>query len=275
MYYIILGLIQGLTEFLPISSSAHLAISQLILNIKVPGVAFELFVHLCTSFSVIYLFRKEITNISFSFIKSFSKIYNYSTFTTYLKNDHYSKFAWLLIVSTIPGAIIGYLFQDMIEQMFNNLIFISFMLILTGICLFITDKFFTKELKDIKEVSIVDAIFIGFAQAIAIMPGISRSGLTITMALGRKLDREFAAKYSFILSIPLIIGASLYKIKEISQLDVNLFILLVSGIITFISGCFAVKFFMKMLIRFKLRYFSYYLWFIAIFIISMSLINQH
>lgn len=267
MYYILLGLIQGLTEFLPVSSSAHLALSQYILNIKIPGVAFEVFVHLCTSLSVIYLFRKEIRDIALSFIKSISKLHHLPTFINYIKDDSSSKFAWLLIISTLPGAIIGYLFQKTIEEMFNSPLIISLMLILTGFCLFLTDRYIDRGFKTIREINWVDAIFIGFAQAIAIMPGISRSGFTIMMALGRKLERKFAAEYSFILSIPIILGASLYKVKEIVQLDIDIAILLVSGVAAFISGCFAVKIFTKMLVNFKLRFFSYYLWIIATIII--------
>lgn len=272
MYYVILGVVQGLTEFLPISSSAHLIISQNFLGIEIPGVAFEIFVHLSTSLAVIYLFRKEIKKIISSFIISILKLNHLPSFLSFVKEDNDSKFAWLLLVSTMPGALVGYLLQDIIEQMFNNSLFIALMLMTTGICLFFTDKFFTQGTKTIKEINWADAILIGLAQAFAIFPGISRSGFTIMMGLARRLEREFTAQYSFILSIPIIIGASIYKIKEIFQLNmnINICIIFISGLAAFLFGCLAMRFFIRMLVNFKLRFFSYYLWILAIIVIFLK-----
>lgn len=272
MYYVILGIVQGLTEFLPVSSSAHLRISQNLLGIKIPGVAFEVFVHFCTTLAVICLFRKEIKEIIYSFIKSILRLNHWPSFLDYVKKDNNSKYAWLLLLSTIPGALIGYLLQNTIEQMFDNSLFIGLMLMATGICLFLTDKFFIEGSKTIKEINWVDAIFIGLAQAFAIFPGISRAGFTIMMGLARRLEREFTAQYSFILSIPIIMGASIYKIKEIFQLNINIniYILLISGLAAFLFGCLAMRFFIRMLVNFKLRFFSYYLWILAIIVIFLK-----
>lgn len=270
MYYVILGIIQGLTEFLPVSSSAHLTISQNILGIKIPGVAFELFVHFCTTLAVICLFKKEIKEILYSFTKSILRLNHWPSFLDYLKEDNNSKYGWLLLLSTIPGALIGFLLQNTIEQMFDNSLFIGLMLMTTGICLFLTDKSFIEGSKTIKEIDWIDAILIGLAQAFAIFPGISRAGFTIMMGLARKLERKFAAQYSFILSIPIIMGASIYKIKEIFQLNINIYIILVSGLASFLFGCLAMKFFTRMLVNFKLRFFSYYLWILAIIVIFLK-----
>ena len=263
MRYAILGLVQGLTEFLPVSSSSHLVISQNILGIKIPGIAFEILVHLGTALAVILWFRQELVEIISAFGKSIPKLNQWNTFVAHLKNNYYCRFAWLLLASTLPGAILGYLFQDKIEQAFNNISLIAVMLAITGIGLFLADRYFTQGYKKIAELSLTDALLIGLAQAFAIIPGISRSGSIIIMALGRGLERKYAATYSFILSVPIIVGASLYKCKEMSQLEINIYILLISGLTAFLSGYLAIGFFIKMLNNYKLRFFSYYLWVLA------------
>lgn len=271
MHYVILGLIQGLTEFLPVSSSGHLVIAQYLLGLQIPGVAFETFVHFGTLLAVIFLFRNDIKEILLAFCKSLNKIYNPKIFFNHIRENLQCKFAWLLVISTIPGALIGYYFNTTFEKLFGNPVVTSLMLIITGFCLFLTDKYLIQGSKKIEEINGIDAIFIGFAQALAIIPGISRSGFTIMMALSRKIDREFAAKYSFILSVPIIIGASIFKVKEIFHLDININLLLISGITAFLSGYWAMIFFIKMLTKFRLRLFSYYLWIIGIVVIFIYL----
>ena len=273
MHYIILGLIQGLTEFLPISSSGHLVIGQYLLGLEISGVGFEIFVHFGTVLAVLLLFKKRIKKILLSFINSITKISSRDKFFSNFKNDPQCKFAWLLVISTIPGALIGYFFNDQIEAIFGSPIIAASMLIITGICLFLTDKFLVSGNKRISEINIIDALFIGIAQAFAIIPGISRSGFTIMMALSRKLDRKFAAEYSFILSIPIIIGASIFKLSEIFYLDINIMLLITSGLTAFLSGYWAMIFFINILINNKLRLFSYYLWIIGIGLIIFILLN--
>lgn len=273
MRYVILGLIQGLTEFLPVSSSSHLAISQNILGIETPGVAFEVLVHLGTSFAAILWFRQELTDIFSAFGKSISKLGHWNSFFNFVKNNNHCQFAWLLFISTIPGAIFGYLFQDSIELFFNSFLFIAAMLTITGIGLFLADKFFTQGNKKISGLSSIDALLIGLAQAFAIIPGISRSGFTIMIALSRGLERKYAATYSFILSIPIIFGASFCKFKEISQLNINVITLLISVLTAFLSGYLAIGFFIKMLNNYKLRFFSYYLWILSALIFFFKIKN--
>jgi len=270
MHYVILGLIQGLTEFLPVSSSGHLVISQYLLGIQIPGVSFEAFVHFGTSLAVIYLFKKEIKEILFAFYKSLNKIFSRKKFIDHIHENLQCRFAWLLLISTVPGALIGYFFHATFEQLFGSPKVTAIMLIITGSCLFFTDKYLIHSYKTLQETSSTDAIFIGFAQTLAIIPGISRSGFTIMMALSRRLDREFAAKYSFILSVPIIFGASLYKFREMLQLDISKTILIVSGLAAFLSGYWAMTFFIKILINFKLRLFSYYLWIIGILVLFLN-----
>jgi undecaprenyl-diphosphatase len=273
MYYVMLGLIQGLTEFLPVSSSGHLVISQYLLDIKIPGVAFETFVHFGTSLAVIVLFNREFKGLFLSFLESLNRLVTHRNFFKHVKEDLQCKFAWLLLISTIPGAFIGFYFHPAFENLFSNPIITSWMLIITGICLFLTDKILIHGAKKLNEMNVTDAILIGFAQALAIMPGISRSGFTIMMSLSRKLDRAFAAKYSFILSVPIILGASIYKIPEMLNLNIPIGVLIASGMTAFLTGYWAIKFFIKMLVNFKLRLFSYYLWIIGFTVLILNISN--
>ena len=271
MSYLILGFIQGLTEFLPVSSSGHLVITKFLLNLEIHGAAFETFVHLGTSLAVIVLFRKDILIILSSFFRSFTQIRSWKNFSTYISENDHCKFGWLLIISTIPGAIIGFYFHTLFERLFSNPILTCFMFIITGFCLFFTDKYSIEGSKNIQKATWIDALLIGFAQTFAIIPGISRSGFTIMMGLMRKFNRKIAAKYSFILSIPIIIGASIFKMNDIFHLSINPLFFIGSGVTAFLSGYWAMTLFTKLLINYKLRFFSYYLWSIAIFILLFNI----
>ncbi|MDD5014263.1 MAG: undecaprenyl-diphosphate phosphatase [Atribacterota bacterium] len=271
MSLILLGLIQGLTEFFPISSSGHLVIAKYFLKLHLPGVAFEAFLHFGTVIAVIVLFRKEIKELVISFFDSIKKIFQGENMVNLLKNNLSSKFAWFLIISTIPAAIIGYTFSSYFETLFSKPIITSFMLMITGALLWLGNKKNSSGNKTISEITYKDAIVIGLAQAIAIFPGISRSGLTVIAGLSRNLDREFAAKYSFILSIPIILGASIFKIKELSFLNINIYILILSGLVAAIASYGAMKIFMTLLKDRKIYFFSYYLWILSASTILMTL----
>ncbi len=145
------------------------------------------------------------------------------------------------------------------------------MLTITGALLWFGNKKFAGGDKNISEITCKDAIFIGLAQAVAIFPGISRSGLTVIAGLSRNLDREFAAKYSFILSVPIILGASMFKMRELSTLNIDLSVLILSGLVAAISSYGAMKIFIRLLKNRKIYFFSYYLWIISGLTICISL----
>ena len=271
MSLILLGLIQGLTEFFPVSSSGHLVIAKYFLKINLPGVAFEAFVHFGTVVAVIVLFRKDIKELVISFIDSICKLSHGKNILNILKNNSSSKLAWFLVISTLPAAIIGYTFSSYFEILFSKPIIASLMLTITGTLLWFGNKNFPGGSKNISEITFKDAIFIGLAQAVAIIPGISRSGLTVIAGLSRNLDREFAAKYSFILSVPIILGASMFKISELSSLNIDLSILILSGFVAAISSYGAMKIFIGLLKNRKIYFFSYYLWIISGLTIWISL----
>jgi len=263
MSFILLGLIQGLTEFFPVSSSGHLVIAKYFLKIYLPGAAFEAFLHFGTVIAVIVLFRKEIKELVISFFDSIAKIFQGENIVNIFKNNLSSKFAWFLIISTLPAAMIGYTFSSYFETLFSKPIITSFMLMITGTLLWFGNKKKSSGNKNISKITYKDAIIIGLAQAIAIFPGISRSGLTVIAGLSRNLDREFAAKYSFILSVPIILGASIFKIRELSFLNINIYILILSGLVAAIASYGAMKIFITLLKKRKIYLFSYYLWILS------------
>jgi len=275
MSLILLGLIQGLTEFFPISSSGHLVIAKYFLNLYLPGAAFEAFVHFGTVLAVIALFRKEIKELVMSFFNSIYKLSQGENLSSILKNDSFSKFAWYLIISSIPAAIIGYAFSSYLEILFDKTIITSLMLFITGVLIWFGNRNYTGGNKNISEITFKDAIYIGIAQAIAIIPGISRSGLTVLAGLYRNLNREFAAKYSFILSVPIILGATIFKIGELSSLNINISTLILSGLVAMISSYGAMKIFIGLLKNRKIYFFSYYLWILSSLTICITLLRRH
>lgn len=271
MSLILLGLVQGLTEFFPVSSSGHLVIAKYFLQIHLPGAAFEAFLHFGTVLAVILLFRKEIKGLVISFFDSIYKLFQGENILNIFKNNSSSKLAWFLVISTLPAAIIGYTFSSYFEILFGKPIIASFMLTITGALLWLGNKYYTGGNKNISEITYKDAIIIGAAQAVAIFPGISRSGLTVIAGLSRNLDREFAARYSFILSVPIILGASMFKVRELSSLNIDSSILILSGLAAAISSYGAMKIFIRLLKNRKIYFFSYYLWIISGLTIWISL----
>jgi undecaprenyl-diphosphatase len=271
MSLILLGIIQGLTEFFPVSSSGHLVIAKYFLKLNLPGAAFEAFLHFGTVVAVIVLFRKDIKELVISFFDSIYKLSHGENILTIFKNNLSSKLAWFLVISTIPAAIIGYTFSSYFEILFSKPIIASLMLTITGALLWFGNKKFIGGDKNISETTYKDAIIIGVAQAVAIIPGISRSGLTVIAGMSRNLDREFAAKYSFILSVPIILGASMFKIRELSSLNIDLSILILSGLVAAISSYGAMKIFIGLLKNRKIFFFSYYLWIMSGLTIWVSL----
>ena len=248
---IILGIVQGITEFLPISSSGHLVLMQKIFGITEPTLMFDTSVHLGTLVAVFVVFKDDIISI--------------------LKKP-FQKITWLLIAGTIPTVIIALVFRDTFEQMFHTGSTLGFEFIVTGIILLWSGMLISGH-KHVKETSYFDAIFIGIMQGIAIMPAISRSGLTISGALFRKLDRDFAARFSFLLSIPAIIGATVFQMKDIIEAGsgtgggIGLGALLVGSIAAAIAGYISIKFMLQVLRSGKLRYFAYYVLVLGAFVI--------
>lgn len=258
---IILGIVQGLTEFLPVSSSGHIELGKAILNIQTTdNLLFSIVVHGATALSTIIVFRKEILSI----IKGLLQFQNNESF-------HY---ATKLIISMVPVGVVGVLFEDKIEALFTgNVLFVGLMLIVTGILLTIT--FYIKSTT--KNVSYGRAVVIGLAQTIAILPGISRSGSTISTALILGVDKEKATRFSFLMVLLPIIGATLLKLKDYFEAPsitggISTGALILGFIAAFISGLAACTWMIKIVKRGKLIYFAYYCFFVGLISIVVSLI---
>ena len=243
---IVLGIIQGLTEFLPVSSSGHLEIAKVILGDERTGEASMLMtvvLHFATALSTIFVFRKDIAAI----IKG---IFQFKW------NDE-TKFAGMIVASMVPAAFVGVVFKDQIEALFNgNLLLVGGALLLTGILLFLADKAKNTD----KDVSWGQAIIVGIAQAIAITPGISRSGATIATSVLLGIDREKAARFSFLMVVPLIFGAIAKDIKDGAFHTGHIAVgsLSVGFIVAFITGVLACTWMIKIVKNSPLKYFAYY-----------------
>ncbi len=258
---IILGLIQGLTEFLPISSSGHLVLGESLLKVRFDDISFEVFLHLGTFLAVVVYFRRTIrAMLKAVWIKTKALRAN-KTSTTVDKDWH---LFWLIMVGSIPAGFLGVLFEDIFEKSFSSVIFVSFMLLFTGLILFLTKYFHaTKE-----KLSFSDAFIVGLAQAIAIFPGVSRSGMTISAGIFRGIDRSKAAEFSFLLSLPAILGASLLKLKDILNhvyVNQDLKTYVIGAMTAFVVGYLAIKFLLKIIKKGKFQYFSYYCFAVGLF----------
>lgn len=197
---IVLGLVQGLGEFLPISSSAHLVLVPWLFNWQDPGLSFDVALHLGTLIAVIIYFWRDWLNLIIG------------GFTNVKSSD--GRLFWYLVASSIPGAAIGYILEEHAETIFRTPLLIAFMLIIMGIFLYWADQK-SRKLTEIEDISFKTSFIIGLSQALAIIPGVSRSGITITTGLLTGLTRESAARFSFLLSTPIIMGAALVKLPQV------------------------------------------------------------
>ncbi|MFH2035891.1 MAG: undecaprenyl-diphosphate phosphatase [Candidatus Zixiibacteriota bacterium] len=238
---IILGLMQGLTEFLPISSSGHLVLTEHLLGVKMPGVSFELIVHLGTLFSVLVYFRKRIWTISKS---------------VFIPSDMVNrKMIFYIIIATIPVVLIALLLKSQIEEAFQSPLITSFALLITGIILLLT----ALSDKGTRELKLPRALIIGLGQALAIFPGISRSGTSISAGLFAGVKPMVAAEFSFLLSIPAICGAIVFMISDLFAIDPALFGQYLTGaVVSFLSGLLAVYILLDFIRKGMFKYFGLY-----------------
>ncbi len=268
---IFLGIIQGIAEFLPISSSGHLAIFQKVFGMKEAGMSFDVFLHLGTLLAVFAVYWKDILRLIADGVGIIvDSVYNAFTYINCKRtkdtpvyrrviNSAYRKFALLVIVSTIPTAVIGFVGEELVEQASDTLIVPGICLLITAILLFIADNV-PDGSKTPKKTSYLNALFIGVCQGISTLPGLSRSGTTITAGLLSGLRRDFAVKYSFIMSIPAILGAAILKIPKMkADLVSTSAACYVSGIIvSAVVGYICIKTMLVVVRNKNFKYFSAY-----------------
>ena len=266
LHVIILGIIQGIAEFLPISSSAHLIIFRDLFGIgaNIPSnvtMAFDIALHLGTLLAIAVFFFKDFLNMV---IKGFTKG----------PKDKEGKLMWMIIVATIPAAIAGILFEDVIENLIrNNYIVIAIALIVMGILIYLADKYFKQE-KNTDEITYKDALLIGCGQVFALIPGFSRSGTTIATARTRKINREDSAKFSFYLSAPVVLGAvilTLLKDGTMAIISANLSIFIVGILVSFLVGLLCISFLLKYLRKNDFKIFMWYRVVLGIIVILITL----
>ncbi len=244
-----LGIIQGIGEFLPISSTAHLILAPYFFEWKDPGLAFDVALHAGTLIAVLAYFWKDwifIIKLAFN-----GKIKNESIGTkSYGKN-----ILWMLAVATIPGVLAGFFWEEKVGTVLRNPLLIAFTLSFVGFVLYLADKFLKRK-KSIGEINLMDAVLIGLAQAAAIVPGVSRSGATIIAGLVRGLDRVEAAKFSFLMSTPIIFGATVFKIDYLFS---NFNLSIACGIFAAaVSGYLAIKYLIRFVEKSSYAVFFWY-----------------
>ncbi|MEU8508061.1 undecaprenyl-diphosphate phosphatase [Streptomyces brevispora] len=244
----VLGLVQGLTEFLPISSSAHLRLTAAFAGWHDPGAAFTAITQIGTEAAVLIYFRKDIVRIVGAWFKSLTD--------RSMRSDHDAQMGWLVIVGSIPIGVLGVTFKDQIEGPFRDLRLIATTLIVMGIVLGIADRLAArdetggkhraiKERKTLKELGIKDGLIFGFCQAMALIPGVSRSGATISGGLLMGYTREAAARYSFLLAVPAVLASGVFELKDAGEGHVAWGPTIFATFIAFGVGYVVIAWFMK------------------------------
>lgn len=268
---IILGVIQGLTEFLPVSSSAHLAVMPFLTGWQDQGLQFDIAVHFGTLMAVVaFFFRDWVQIIAQGFGINPARFLAKEKFDSDIARN--PMLLWLLVAATIPAGVIGLLWQDEIEQVGNNLYAIGTMLILVGLVMWWAEKA-SQRRRHLDTVSFTDAAIIGASQALAVIPGTSRSGITISAGLFRNIDRYAAARFSFLLSTPIIAGASAKNFLDMAGQGVpadTVTSFAVGIVASAITGALTIRFFLDFLRRKSLRFFVAYRIIFGIIVIALA-----
>ena len=257
---VFLGILQGITEFFPISSSGHLVLAQKVLGIHENPLifTFNIYVHFGTLLAVLTVFRNSIiTLIKGCYDSLRSLIANRISISEVYKSSHEIRIGSGIIIGSFPAVIVGLTMKDFIEGLFHSEISVFIALFFTGCVLMIT--FITK--KNINHIGLINGLLIGLAQALAIIPGISRSGLTISTALFLGVKREEAGEFSFLLSIPVILGATILTIKDNVETGLSTLhwdVAVIGTFVSFISGWISLVFLMRVIRQGELGYFGYY-----------------
>jgi undecaprenyl-diphosphatase len=276
---IVLGIVQGLTEFMPISSSAHLVIIPWLFGWTDPvisGLTFDVALHLGTLFAVIAFFASDWARLVVAWFRS--------VIERKIGADQDRRMAWYLILACIPGGVAGLLFEGKVQEAFHvapvsrtGMILMAVVIALLGGLLWLADALARHE-RPLGKLGLKDAVLIGLAQALAIFPGVSRSGATITTGLALGLEREAAAKFSFLLSAPIIAGAglkSLYdlakeiRVGAISQAEFYLFP--IGFLVSALAGFFCIKFLLRFLQKHSTKVFAWYRWALAALVLAVAL----
>ncbi|MFF4087057.1 undecaprenyl-diphosphate phosphatase [Streptomyces nigra] len=279
---LILGLVQGLTEFLPVSSSAHLRLTAAFSGWEDPGAAFTAITQIGTEAAVLIYFRKDIGRIILAWLKSLTD--------KEMRRDHDAQMGWLVIVGSIPIGVLGLTFKDQIEGPFRDLRITATMLIVVGVIIGIADRMAArdesggrhraaKERKSLEDLNVRDGLIFGLCQAMALVPGVSRSGATISGGLFMGYRRESAARYSFLLAIPAVLASGLFELKDALENDhVSWGPTIFATVIAFASGYAVIAWFMKFISTKSFMPFVYYrvvLGLVIIALVAAGVLSPH
>jgi undecaprenyl-diphosphatase len=244
----VLGVVQGFTEFLPVSSSGHLVIVQEYFKIVHDTVAFDVFLHFATVLAILFYFKSD--------MKSLSK-----------------KMLVAIFLASIPAGFVGLFLEDYILQAFSSVTFVGFALLVTGVFNLISDYKLNLPREEFQKIGNKQAIIIGVFQAIAVLPGISRSGSTVFAGVMQNIDRKSAFRFSFIMSLPVILGANLIHLSRIStgaSFNSNILSILIGGSLAFFTGLLSLKLLEMMMVKAKLNYFGIYCLVLGVTVIFLS-----
>ena len=269
---ILLGIIQGLTEFLPISSSGHLVLSQNLLGLKEPELLFDICVHVGTLGAVMAVFQRDIRRILQTLVRLPSLLRTAGGFKGLVSDDETVRLITLIVIGSLPTAALGLIFKEMVAEIFSSVRLVGIMLMITGCLLWYTRRL-NADGRQITDLKVKDALLIGLFQGLAILPGVSRSGATISMALYAGIDRELAGRFSFLLSIPAILGAL------VLSLDTSLASNTISpGAIAFgtlsaaLTGYMALRVLLRLVKKGRLYRFAPYCWLVGLVAVIYTII---
>lgn len=274
LYALTTGVIQGLTEFLPISSSAHLVLFPYIFNLKYEGLAFDTALHFGTVIAIVAFFWRDWLKIirlgagSWGFGANAEK-----TPDSQLPTPNYPKsFLWQIIIATIPAAIAGFLLQDLVESKLHSPLLLAINLAVFGIILWLVDHFAKRNFA-LEKIGFKQSLIVGVAQSLALIPGISRSGITMVASRGIGLERDQAARFSFMLGAPAMIGAFFFELRHLP--DQSLSLAFIVGILaSAVSGLLAIKFLLIFLKKSNFSIFVFYRIALALFVIGLFLLRR-
>ena len=268
---IVLGVIQGLTEFLPVSSSGHLVLFQNLFGLKEPALLFDICLHVGTLAAVIIVFYRDILEILTALVQIPGRMKSAGGLLRLFQVDPAMRMALLIVIGSIPTAVIGLLFKEITDQLFGSIAMVGCMLIVTGTLLWLTRRI-QRQGRPIGKTTLKDALIIGLIQGIAIIPGISRSGSTIATALFLGVDRKVAGRYSFLLSIPAIVGALVLGLDAPEmQTTIPLGTILAGSAVSALVGWLALVILLRVVDRGQLHRFAPYCWLVGIIALGFGM----
>ncbi|MDD3926138.1 MAG: undecaprenyl-diphosphate phosphatase [bacterium] len=269
----VLGLVQGLTEFIPVSSSAHLVLIPELFHWEPAGMAFDTVLHLGTLLALVAFFGRDILDLFAAFGASLKDILTGKNWRQAVSASAERRLAWLVLLGTLPAVVIGVSFKSALERLFEAPLSAAAFLMVTGVMIWYVGSRKNEDITGLESsVSPRVAILVGLAQAFAMLPGISRSGATISAGLFLGLGRETAPRFSFLLAIPAIAGAAVLQAKDLHQLAGEAWLpLLIGGVVAAVSGYLAIFLVFRSLQSHKFKYFACYCWLLGIFMLGRIL----